>query len=109
MLTCLCTRMHEVNITMSVCICVCVQIKHGDPSTVTTTGNPFWPRVLIEGSEDRDGDGEADPFMECTDPIGKSCYILLTRRMRTIHVNTSTRVRIHLDPHRANLDDACTC
>lgn len=75
---------------------VCAQIKHGDPSTVTTTGNPFWPRVLIEGSEDRDGDGEADPFMECTDPIGKSYYILLTRRMRTIHVVVCLRVcRLH--------------
>lgn len=43
-------------------------MKHGDISTVSINGNPIWPRVLIEGSEDRDGDGKADGRMTCSDP-----------------------------------------
>ena len=46
-----------------------VDVKHGDLSTVSTSGNLFWPRVLLTGSEDHDGDGEADPSMSCSDPI----------------------------------------
>lgn len=45
-----------------------VDVKHGDISTVSINGNPIWPRVLIEGSEDRDGDGKADGRMTCSDP-----------------------------------------
>lgn len=44
-------------------------MKHGDLSTVNIQGEPFWPRVLLDGSQDRDGDGKADPEMKCTDPV----------------------------------------
>tara|TARA_B110000902_G_scaffold79723_1_gene94815 strand:- start:12 stop:734 length:723 start_codon:yes stop_codon:yes gene_type:complete len=53
-----------------------LEIKHGDLSTVALTGNIFWPRVLLDGSEDRDGDGVSDQHMECTDPIGTPLCIL---------------------------------
>jgi hypothetical protein len=46
------------------------QVKHGDLSTVTMNGNPIWPRVLLDGSQDHDGDGVADASMSCSDPIG---------------------------------------
>ena len=46
-----------------------VDIKHGDLSTVETSGNLFWPRVLLNGASDHDGDGQADPEMKCYDPI----------------------------------------
>jgi hypothetical protein len=46
-----------------------LDVKHGDLSTVSTSGNLFWPRVLIEGSEDEDGDGKSPGRIECTDPI----------------------------------------
>jgi len=45
-----------------------VDVKHGDLSTVSTSGNLFWPRVLLSGSEDHDGDGISDPSMVCNDP-----------------------------------------
>ena len=45
-----------------------VDISHGDLSTVVINGNPIWPRVLLDGSEDRDGDGRADAGMTCSDP-----------------------------------------
>jgi hypothetical protein len=45
-------------------------VKHGDLSTVTMNGNPIWPRVLLDGSQDHDGDGVADASMSCSDPIG---------------------------------------
>lgn len=45
-----------------------VEVKHGDLSTVSITGNPFWPRVLLDGSEDHDGDGIANAHMVCSDP-----------------------------------------
>ena len=45
-----------------------VDVKHGDLSTVAINGNPIWPRVLLDGSEDRDGDGRADAGMTCSDP-----------------------------------------
>jgi hypothetical protein len=44
-------------------------VKHGDLSTVTMNGNPIWPRVLLDGSQDHDGDGVADASMSCSDPI----------------------------------------
>lgn len=46
-----------------------VDISHGDLSTVTINGNPIWPRVLLDGSQDRDGDGVSDQAMSCYDPI----------------------------------------
>ena len=49
-----------------------LEIKHGDLSTVETTGNLFYPRVLLAGGEDHDGDGRSDPEMVCVDPIGAS-------------------------------------
>tara|TARA_B110001452_G_scaffold139062_1_gene115612 strand:- start:795 stop:2033 length:1239 start_codon:yes stop_codon:yes gene_type:complete len=47
-----------------------LEIKHGDLSTVETTGNLFYPRVLLAGGQDHDGDGVSDPEMTCLDPIG---------------------------------------
>jgi len=47
----------------------CLQVKHGDLSTVQTEGNLFWPRVLLNGSEDANGDGQGGMHLECTDPI----------------------------------------
>jgi hypothetical protein len=47
-----------------------LEIKHGDLSTVETTGNLFYPRVLLAAGEDHDGDGQGDPEMTCVDPIG---------------------------------------
>ena len=44
-------------------------VKHGDLSTVQTEGNLFWPRVLLNGSEDSNGDGQGGMHLECTDPI----------------------------------------
>ena len=46
-------------------------VKNGDLSTVQTEGGPGWPRVLLNGSEDSNGDGLADGRMECTDPFGE--------------------------------------
>lgn len=46
-----------------------MDIKHGDISTVQTSGELFYPRVLLTGAEDHDGDGQADPTMTCSDPI----------------------------------------
>ena len=45
-----------------------VDVSHGDLSTVAINGNPVWPRVLLDGSDDRDGDGIADAGMTCSDP-----------------------------------------
>ena len=60
-----------------------LDVKHGDLSTVSTSGNLFWPRVLIEGSEDEDGDGKAPGRIECTDPVdcaSKCRYLERTSR-----------------------------
>ena len=43
--------------------------KSGDPATTTIHGNLGYPRVLIAGSEDEDGDGLSAPSLECADPI----------------------------------------
>ena len=62
---------------------LCLQVYHGDLSTVQTSGNLFWPRVLLEGSGDRDGDGNADGKMTCSDPIDctqKCAYLERTSR-----------------------------
>lgn len=48
-----------------------VEVLHGDLSTVRTSGNLFYPRVLLNGAMDHDGDGEAEPVMQCYDPIGE--------------------------------------
>ena len=45
------------------------QVLHGDLSTVQTSGNLVWPRVLVSGGADNDGDGFADGSMTCSDPI----------------------------------------
>ena len=47
---------------------ITVEIKHGDLSTVQQSGNLGWPRVLLDGTEDTDGDGRAGRKLECTDP-----------------------------------------
>lgn len=44
-----------------------LEIQHGDISTVQTSGDLFYPRVLLTGAEDHDGDGQADPTMTCSD------------------------------------------
>lgn len=59
-------------------------MKHGDLSTVQTEGNLFWPRVLLNGSEDLDGDGRGGQHMECTDPI--DCMQVRT----STHTNAAT-------------------
>ena len=46
-----------------------VHTKSGDPATATIHGNLGYPRVLIAGSEDEDGDGLSAPSLECADPI----------------------------------------
>lgn len=59
------------------------QVKHGDLSTVQTTGNLGYPRVLIKGSEDADGDGTAQGEMKCFDPVDctqKCVYLERTSR-----------------------------
>jgi hypothetical protein len=48
-----------------------MQVKNGDLTTVQTEGNLGWPRVLLNGSEDADGDGRGGVHMECTDPFGE--------------------------------------
>ena len=48
-----------------------MQVQNGDLSTVQTEGNLGWPRVLLNGSEDADGDGRGGVHMECTDPFGE--------------------------------------
>lgn len=47
---------------------ITVEIKHGDLSTVQQSGNLGWPRVLLDGTQDTDGDGRAGRKLECTDP-----------------------------------------
>jgi len=61
-----------------------VEVKHGDLSTVQTTGNIIWPRVLVEGSEDADGDGRAIGRLECGDPIDcmQKCRLLERRSLQ---------------------------
>ena len=54
-----------------------VEAKNGDLRTVSIEGNLFWPRVLIAGSNDADGDGAASGELKCYDPIGERN--LLTR------------------------------
>ena len=46
-----------------------LDVMHGDLSTVSTSGNLFWPRVLIEGADDEDGDGKSPSRVTCTDPV----------------------------------------
>ena len=53
---------------------------HGDLSTVQTSGNVFYEdggRVLLTGATDHDGDGENDPQLQCTNPIGAclGCFV----------------------------------
>jgi len=56
------------------CSLLYAQIKHGDLTTIQTSGNIFYEnggRVLLTGAIDHDGDGENDPEMKCHNPIGK--------------------------------------
>lgn len=46
-----------------------VEVLHGDLSTVRFGGNLWYPRVLLDGSADHDGDGQADPALQCWDPL----------------------------------------
>lgn len=46
-----------------------VEVLNGDLDTVQTSGNLFYPRVLVEGSGDPDGDGVADGAIKCSDPV----------------------------------------
>lgn len=60
-----------------------VDIKHGDISTVALSGSLFWPRLLLESSEDKDGDGVADGRLLCYDPsdcLQKCLYLEKTSR-----------------------------
>lgn len=45
-------------------------VQNGDLTTVQTEGNLGWPRLLLNGSEDGNGDGLSGERMECTDPFG---------------------------------------
>lgn len=45
------------------------KVRGGDPITASLDGNLFFPRVLVAGSDDPDGDGLTVPRMECSDPI----------------------------------------
>ena len=55
-----------------------VDVKHGDLSTVHTSGNLFWPRVLVEGNGAEDADGNAIGELTCGDPIDciQKCRLL---------------------------------
>ena len=57
------------------------QVSHGDLSTVSRSGNLFWPRVLVEGSEDYSGSGRNQGHIECTDPIDVSAPPTTARRV----------------------------
>jgi len=46
-----------------------LDIRNGDPSTIATSGNLFWPRELIRGGSDNDGDGVADAELLCYNPV----------------------------------------
>ena len=46
-----------------------LDVSHGDLSTVSLSGNLFWPRVLVEGSDDEDGDGKSPGRVTCSDPV----------------------------------------
>jgi hypothetical protein len=60
-----------------------IEVHRGDLSTVHTTGNLGWPRVLLHGADDRDGDGVADGELKCYDPVDcsqKCAYLERTSR-----------------------------
>ena len=57
-----------------------LEIKHGDLSTVGVAGNLIYPRVLLAGGQDHDGDGRTDPEMTCLDPIDCSQKCLYLER-----------------------------
>lgn len=46
-----------------------LEVLRGDPSTARLEGSAFWPRTLLEGGQDQDGDGRAGPKMQCSDPV----------------------------------------
>ena len=58
-----------------------VRTKNGDPATTTIHGNLGYPRVLVAGSEDTDGDGLSAPRLECEDPtecVNRCKYLSMT-------------------------------
>jgi hypothetical protein len=46
-----------------------IEVSHGDLSTAQITGDLAWPRTLIAGAPDADGDGRAVGAVTCADPI----------------------------------------
>ena len=42
---------------------------NGDPATAQVHGSLDFPRVLVAGSADPDGDGNSEPRVECGDPV----------------------------------------
>ena len=76
-----------------------LEIKHGDISTVETTGNLFYPRVLIAAGEDHDGDGRTDPAMTCSDPIDCS--------QKCLYLERTARHGAGAPPSCALCDQAC--
>ena len=42
---------------------------NGDPATAQVHGLLDYPRVLVAGSADPDGDGNSEPRVECGDPV----------------------------------------
>lgn len=57
-----------------------LEVKHGDLSTVSIEGNLGWPRTLVAGTRDDDGDGRAGAALECTDPVDCSQKCLYLER-----------------------------
>jgi hypothetical protein len=46
-----------------------LRVKHGDSSTASVEGNFIYPRTLIAGGEDLDGDGKQPSSFKCEDPV----------------------------------------
>lgn len=45
-----------------------LDVKDGDPSTTWLSGDLVWPRTLVAGGADPDGDGRAAAEVTCSDP-----------------------------------------
>ena len=46
-----------------------LRAAHGDPGFISVEGNLFYPRTLIGGGTDVDGDGVNPSSFECSDPV----------------------------------------
>lgn len=46
-----------------------LSVKHGDTSTASVEGSFVYPRTLIAGGDDLDGDGKQPAEFKCEDPI----------------------------------------